>query len=189
MSAGTAVIRNADWLIACDAAGKEAFVRARTVIDLAAQHPCGRLGGMVYPGQIDTCRADTLRDAYDYAVERNLPFQTHIAQSVAEFHEMHRRHRTTPIGLLEDVGALGEHAILGHAVFLDHHPWLHWTSREDLARIADAGATVAHFPSALAALEAARIRSMERVAGLDWAARSAVELSPMVLDTVDDVAR
>ena len=43
--------------------------------------------------------------------------------------------------------------------------------------------------SALAALEAAQLRSMERVAGLDWAARSAVELSPMVLDTVDDVAR
>ena len=44
-------------------------------------------------------------------------------------------------------------------------------------------------PSALAALEAAQRRSMERVPGLDWAARSAGELSPMVLDTVDDVAR
>ena len=44
-------------------------------------------------------------------------------------------------------------------------------------------------PSALAALEAAQRRSMERVPGLDWAARSAVELSPMVLDTVDDIAR
>ena len=311
-----------------DSAGKEAFARARAVIDLAAQHPCGRLGGMVYPGQIDTCRADTLRDAYDYAVERNLPFQTHIAQSVAEFHEIHRRHGTTPIEFLDDVGALGDHAILGHAIFLDHHPWLHWTSRGDLDRIAEAGATVAHCPtvfarrgitlrtfggyrraginlgigtdtyphnmldemrsvghcarvigesvadlttrdifeaatvggaralrrddigrlaagckadfvavdirhpammplreplrsllfvaaeravrdvwvdgrqvvknrevlgidfrSALAALEAAQIRSMERVAGLDWAARSAVELSPMVLDTVDDIAR
>ena len=43
--------------------------------------------------------------------------------------------------------------------------------------------------SALAALEAAQARSMERVPGIDWAGRSAAELSPMVLDTVDDVAR
>ena len=43
--------------------------------------------------------------------------------------------------------------------------------------------------SALAGLEAAQARSMERVPGIDWAARSAAELSPMVLDTVDDVAR
>ena len=82
--------------------------------------------------------------------ERNLPFQTHVAQSVAEFHEMHRRHGSTPIGFLAEVGALGEHAILGHAIFLDHHPWLHWTSRRDLARIAEAGATVAHCPTVFA---------------------------------------
>ena len=43
--------------------------------------------------------------------------------------------------------------------------------------------------SALAALEAAQARSMERVPGIDWAGRSEAELSPMVLDTVDDVAR
>ena len=43
-------------------------------------------------------------------------------------------------------------------------------------------------PSALATLEAAQARSMERVPGIDWAGRSAAELSPMALDTVDDVA-
>ena len=43
--------------------------------------------------------------------------------------------------------------------------------------------------SALAALEAAQARSMERVPGFDWAGRSVAELSPMVLDTVDDVSR
>ena len=130
--------------------GKESFSRARAVIDLALQHPCGRLSGMVYPAQIDTCRPDTLRDAYDYAVERNLPFQTHIAQSVAEFHEIHRRHGNTPVGYLDEIGALGEFTILGHAIFLDHHPWLHWTSRRDLSRIAEAGATVAHCPTVFA---------------------------------------
>lgn len=241
---------------------------------------------------------------------------------------MQRRHGKTPIGFLADVGALGEHTILGHAIFLDHHPWLHWTSRDDLVRIADAGATVAHcptvfarrgitlrtfggyrragiglgigtdtyphnmleemrsvghcarvigetvadlttrdifeaatlggakalrrddigrlapgckadfvvvetrhpammplreplrsllfvaaeravrdvwidgrqvvagrevlgidLPSALAELQAAQARSMERVPNLDWAGRNALEMSPMVLDTVDDIAR
>ena len=52
---------------------------------------------MVYPAQIDTCSQQTLRDAYDYAQERNLPMQIHAAQSVTEFHEMQRRHGKTPI--------------------------------------------------------------------------------------------
>ena len=94
---GNVVVRNADWLVAYDS------TRA----------------GHVYLQNADLAfRGSTV----DYAVERNLPFQTHIAQSVAEFHEMHRRHGSTPVGFLAEVGALGEHTILGHAIFLDPSP-------------------------------------------------------------------
>jgi len=128
-------------------AGREGFERARRLIDLAAQHPSGRLSGMMMPAQIDTCSPELIRDAYDCAVERRLPLQIHASQSVNEFHEMIRRHGKTPIGWLHSLGALGRHTIIGHAIFLDHHPWLHWPTRGDLPLLRDTGATVAHCPT------------------------------------------
>ena len=133
-----------------EGAGREAFALARQTIDRAAQHGSGRLSGMLYPAQIDTCSAQTLRDAYDFAEERDLPWQTHAAQSVSEFHEMQRRHGKTPIRFMHDTGVLGRRTIIGHAIFLDHHPWLHWTTREDLSLLADNGVTVAHCPTVFA---------------------------------------
>jgi cytosine/adenosine deaminase-related metal-dependent hydrolase len=128
-------------------AGREAFDGARRLIELAIQHPCGRLGGMLCPAQVDTCSPELIRDAYDHAVDRRLPLQIHAAQSINEFHEMFRRHGKTPIAWLKSIGALGRHTIIGHGIFLDHHPWLHWTTRDDLALIADAGASIAHCPT------------------------------------------
>ena len=132
-------------------AGREGFEEARRTIDRARQHPCGRLEGMVYPAQVDTCRPDLLRDSYDYAEEYALPWQTHAAQSVAEFHEIQRRHGKSPIRFLHSVGALGERSVIGHAIFLDHHPWLHWTTRGDLDLLADNAVSnavsVAHCPT------------------------------------------
>jgi 5-methylthioadenosine/S-adenosylhomocysteine deaminase len=133
-----------DWDMA---GGRKAFETACRTIELANQHPSGRLSGMICPAQIDTCSAELLRDAYDYASERNLPFQTHAAQSINEFHEIFRRTGLTPVGWLESLGVLSERSIIGHGIFLDHHPWLHWTSRDDLDRLRDAGATVAHCPT------------------------------------------
>jgi len=128
-------------------AGREGFENARRLIDLAIQHPSGRLSGMMMPAQIDTCSPELIRDAYDYALERRLPLQIHASQSVNEFHEMFRRHGRTPIGWLHSIGALGRHTIIGHGIFLDHHPWLHWPTRGDLPLLRDTGATVAHCPT------------------------------------------
>ena len=58
-------------------AGREGFERARQLTDLANQHPSGRLSGMMCPAQIDTCSPELIRDAYDYAAERQMPFQIH----------------------------------------------------------------------------------------------------------------
>jgi 5-methylthioadenosine/S-adenosylhomocysteine deaminase len=128
-------------------AGRAAFDNARRLIDLANQHPSGRLSGMICPAQIDTCSPELIRDAYDYATERRIPFQIHASQSVTEFHEMFRRHGKTPIGWLDSIGALGPHTIIGHGIFLDHHPWLHWPARGDMALLRNSGATVAHCPT------------------------------------------
>mgnify|MGYP002633703039 CR=1 FL=1 len=132
------------------AGGRRAFDAAARLIDLACQHPSGRLSGMVAPSQIDTCGPELLRDAHDHAKARNLPFQVHAAQSMTEFQEMQRRHGKTPIQWLHGIGALDERSIVGHGIFLDHHPWVHWPTRLDLGLLADSGASVAHCPTVFA---------------------------------------
>src|SRR3546814_7483417 len=57
-------------------AGRAGFERARRVIDLAHQHPSGRMMGMVAPSQIYTCSADLLRDAYDRSEEQTSELQS-----------------------------------------------------------------------------------------------------------------
>jgi 5-methylthioadenosine/S-adenosylhomocysteine deaminase len=128
-------------------AGRDGLDRALRLIDQARQHPSGRLDGMLYPAQVDTCSEDLLRDSAAAARERRLPLQIHAAQSVVEFHEIIRRHGKTPIEWLRLIGVLGNNAIIGHAIFLDHHSWLHWPTRNDLAHLAETGTTVAHCPT------------------------------------------
>lgn len=128
-------------------AGRRQFERAQGIVERARQHPSGRLSGMVSPSQVDTCSEELLRDSHAFARERNLPWTLHTAQSVTEFLEMQRRHGKTPIRWLADIGVLDRRSILAHAIFLDHHPWLHWTSQGDLDLLRDHGASVAHCPT------------------------------------------
>jgi 5-methylthioadenosine/S-adenosylhomocysteine deaminase len=45
------------------------------------------------------------------------------------------------------IGPASTHRIIGHAIFLDHHSWLHWPTRDDLPRLAATGTNVAHCPT------------------------------------------
>lgn len=127
--------------------GRKGFENAQRLIELARQHPSGRLMGMVCPSQVDTCTPELLRDAHDFAKERNLPYQIHASQSVVEFHEMTRRTGKTPVQWLHSLGVLDDRSIIGHCIFVDEHPWLHWTTRRDLSILAETGTTVAHCPT------------------------------------------
>ena len=130
-----------------ESAGQAGFDQALRTIERARQHPTGRLSGMLCPAQIDTCSEALLRDSAAVGRERRLPLQIHAAQSVVEFYEIMRRHGQTPIEWLETLGVLGANAIIGHAIFLDHHSWLHWPTRDDLPRLAATGTNVAHCPT------------------------------------------
>ncbi len=131
-------------------AGRRGFEQALRLCDELAKHPSGRLTGMISPAQIDTCTEDLLRDSVAAARERGLPFTVHCAQAVGEFHEMVRRHGVTPIQWAHRIGLGGPGSILGHALFIDEHSWLHWWSRTDVAIMADAGTSVAHCPTPFA---------------------------------------
>ena len=133
-----------DWN---EIAGREGFDYAIKVMEQAESHPSGRLSGVVYPAQIDTCTEDLLRDSADLALQSGRPVTTHAAQSVNEFYVMVERHGKTPIQFARDIGLLGPNTLLGHAIFIDEHSWLHWWSKEDLPALVDSGTSVAHCPT------------------------------------------
>jgi cytosine/adenosine deaminase-related metal-dependent hydrolase len=133
-----------------EAAGVQGLERALGIIAEAERHPSGRLSGVIYPAQIDTCTEALLRQSIEVARSTRRPLTTHAAQSVNEFHEMVRRHGKTPVQWAADIGLLGPTTFLGHAIFLDHHSWLHWWSRTDLGLLAQTGTSVAHSPSPFA---------------------------------------
>ena len=129
-----------------EARGREQFTRALELVDALRADPEGLVQPLMYPAQADSLTEDLMRDAIDAARERDLPIQTHASQSVVEFREMMDRHGLTPVQWLHKLGFLGPKAILGHALFIDEHPKLHWPNRDDLELIASTGTTVAHCP-------------------------------------------
>jgi len=131
-------------------AGKRGFRDALALIEQAGRHPSGRLSGVIFPAQIDTCTEALLRESWEAAEARNLPFTTHCAQSVNEFNEMVARHGRTPIRWARDIGILGPRAILGHAIFTDEHSWTRWHTHDDVRILAETGTSVAHCPSPFA---------------------------------------
>jgi cytosine/adenosine deaminase-related metal-dependent hydrolase len=136
-----------DW---DEARGRRGMEAALAFIDGLASHPSGRLSGVVSPMQIENCSDDLLRDSFDAARERRVPFTLHASQGVLEVHEMIRRHGRTPIQHAKDVGILGPGSVLGHAIFLDRHSWIRWWTNEDLTILADCGCAVAHCPTPFA---------------------------------------
>lgn len=127
--------------------GERAMADAMGFIDRATAHESGRITGMVAPSQIDTCTPELIRDSHAEARRRGVPMQIHAAQSVVEFHEITRRHGRTPVEWLDDLGVLGAGTIIGHGIFLNDHPWVHWPHGRDLDRLADSGTAVAHCPT------------------------------------------
>jgi cytosine/adenosine deaminase-related metal-dependent hydrolase len=133
-----------------EASGERGLANALAVIDAAARHPSGRLSGMMGPSQIDTCGAGLLRESLAEARKRGIPTQLHAAQSIVEFNEITRRHGKTPIEWLDSLEILGPDLIVGHGIFLNDHPQLHWPHGDDFARLARSGAQVAHCPTVFA---------------------------------------
>lgn len=127
-------------------AGEKAMATALETIDRAAQHPSGRVSGILAPSQIDTCTEGLLKDALTEARKRGQAIQLHAAQSLVEFGEITRRHGKTPIEWLDQIGLLGPDLIIAHGIFLNDHPWVKWPHADDFARLKASGAQVAHCP-------------------------------------------
>ena len=133
-----------------EAAGRQGFEDAIRLIEEAEAHPSGRLTGIVFPAQIETCSAELLRDSFDFARETGRPYTTHLSQSVIEFNEIVSRHGMTPVQYAQSIGILGPATTLGHCIFIDQHSSLRWHTRRDLSILAETGTSVAHCPSPFA---------------------------------------
>ena len=133
-----------------EGAGREAMAAALEVVDNAANHPSGRLFGMLAPAQIDTCTEELLLASVEAAKSRNAAVQIHASQSVVEFREMASRHGMTPLQWLADIGFLYDGVIVAHCIFIDEHSWIRWPFRGDLERMVASGASVAHCPNIFA---------------------------------------
>ena len=133
-----------DW---SDDGGEASFRAALDVVDRALNHESGRLGAMITPAQIDTCTPELLKASLAAARERKVPLQIHASQSLFEFQEMTRRHGMTPLEWLASLGLLGPGTIVAHCIFIDSHSWIYWGERDDLRRLSDSGAAVAHCPN------------------------------------------
>lgn len=138
-----------------EAAGKAGFERAKKLLDELDLDPTGRLKGVVYPMQIDTVAEELFREAFAHAESTRRPFMSHMAQTVVEVREMIRRHGMSPVAWAKKIGILSPRTTMGHCIFLDEHPQVGWSTRADLAIMAETGMTVAHCPSPFARYGAA----------------------------------
>ena len=129
-----------------EAKGKAGLERAVTYVKEYDGAYNGRIRAMIYPGQMDTCTVELLREARRWADELGVPVQFHAAMNLREFHRILEQHGKTPIELLHSIGFLKPRTGLGHCVFHNGHSWCRYPYGDDLKRLADTGVTVVHAP-------------------------------------------
>jgi cytosine/adenosine deaminase-related metal-dependent hydrolase len=106
----------------------------------------GRLRGMLFPYQVDTCTPALLRATRAAAAELGVGIEIHAGQNLLEFHEILRRYTRTPVEFLADTGLLGRDTILGHCIISTAHRLAALPGGRDLEILARSGASVAHCP-------------------------------------------
>jgi len=102
-----------------------------------AWHGKGRVGVQIAAHAPDTCSEGFLREIAEVTRAHGLRVNTHLGQSKVEVERVKARTGRTSVELLDDVGLLNDRLIGGHCIYV---------SDTDIARMAKAGAHVAHIP-------------------------------------------
>jgi 5-methylthioadenosine/S-adenosylhomocysteine deaminase len=127
-------------------AGLRALDRAKDFIRTHRGSHGGRIQGMLFPFQVETCSPTLLRATRTAADELGAGIEIHAGQNLLEFHEILRRHCQTPIEYLADTGLLGPDTIVGHCIINSAHRLAGLPGGRDLEILAASGASVAHCP-------------------------------------------
>jgi 5-methylthioadenosine/S-adenosylhomocysteine deaminase len=109
----------------------------RNLDELAGFGP--KIGAALAPHSIYTVGEGLLRWAAEQAGERELPVHIHLSETEQEVSDCVAEHGLRPAAYLDRLGVLNERTILAHGVWLDD---------EELALIAERGATVVTNPVA-----------------------------------------
>ncbi len=132
-----------DWDEEAGRKGLDAACQFITEYDGKAE---GRIRGMLFPLQVDTCSRELLQATANAAQELRVPVQIHTGQNLMEFHQTLRKYRRTPVEVLAEAGLLGPRMTLGHCIMVSGHPQAHYPDGHDLELVASAHAHVAHCP-------------------------------------------
>jgi cytosine/adenosine deaminase-related metal-dependent hydrolase len=135
-----------DW---DEEAGRQGLEAASNFIRAYDGTAAGRVRGMLFPLQVDTCSRALLQATHKAAEELGVPVQIHTGQNLMEFHQVLRQYGCTPVELLAETGLLGPRTTLGHCIMVSGHPQAHYPDGHDLDLIAAAQANVAHCPVSL----------------------------------------
>jgi len=123
-----------------DLHGSPADLREMAERGLEALDGCGpRIVPSLAPHAIYTVSEESLRWIAELSAERGLPVQIHLSETEKEVQDCLAEHRERPAHYLDRLGLLSERTILAHGVWLDP---------EELALIAERGATVVSNPAA-----------------------------------------
>ncbi|HEY1374441.1 MAG TPA: amidohydrolase family protein, partial [Candidatus Binatia bacterium] len=118
-----------DWN---DARGSEGLERA---VEFAKKYngACkGRMHTMLFPGHVDTCTPELMKQTRRAAKEIGVRVQIHATINLFEFHTVLQRERATPIELLKRIGFLDPEVSLSHCIFISGHSWLAYPYGDDL---------------------------------------------------------
>lgn len=91
----------------------------------------------VMPHSTYTLSREQLQRIQELAERFDARINTHASESLGELATVAARHQARPIAVLDEAGLIGPRTVLAHAVHLDS---------DEIGRIAQAGATVAHCP-------------------------------------------
>ncbi|GIW06591.1 MAG: ethylammeline chlorohydrolase [Dehalococcoidia bacterium] len=135
-----------DWL------PDEGLGALRTAVAFIERHAGtydGRIQGMLFPYQGDTCTDTLLRETKAAARALGVAMHMHAAQSLYELHEMMRRTGKTTIQHFAEIGFLGPDLIIAHCPFITGHPSTGLPGDDDLRLLGAFGVTVCHNPTTI----------------------------------------
>ncbi|MGO4837358.1 amidohydrolase family protein, partial [Rhizobiaceae sp. 2RAB30] len=95
----------------------------------------GRLKFMIAPSAPQRCTPDLLTACYELANAKNLPFHTHVLETITQAVTGPELYDKSLVRHLADLGVLGRNTTIAHSV---------WVNDEDMALMGAAGCSVAH---------------------------------------------
>ncbi|OZI20285.1 hydrolase [Bordetella genomosp. 9] len=162
------VARSREWVHE-PAIGAALLARGLQLADRWAGHP--RVTVQLAAHAADTCSDQLLADVALHAGRLGLRVNTHLGQSQAEVERVRARCGKTSTQVMDEAGLLNDRLIAGHCIYV---------SPDDAARLAAAGAHVAHIPKCNAASGRLAPTPMLRRAGLNIALATDTQHGDMI---------